>query len=198
MVEFVIAVLTNAAIVFGVSAGAKLRSRRSYRSFRTGLGETQLISGGKLPATAALLVGAEVTVAGFSVAAALATIPTSRAIALTALALVAAGLLTGVLALGVATVMHRGTRAHCACFGSRSALPLGGPHLARNLALLTLLAAALISTAAGPGRAVPGGSAIAVAAGTAAGLLLTHLDDLIALYSPGAPAMPPSAPHRHR
>jgi hypothetical protein len=194
MTDWVITVLTIAATVYGASAGAKLRSRRAFLSFRAGLGETALMPGRRLSLTAVALAAGEAAVAGLAIAAVgtATLLPGSAAISVAALA--GATLLTSVLAAGVATVMRRGTRARCACFGSGSGRPLGGVHLIRNVSLLAVIVAGLtgglggLGGGLGHGRPGLAGAAVAVVAGCVAGLLLARFDDLIALFTPIAPA----------
>ena len=132
-----IAVLSAAACVYLASATAKLRGRSAYLSFQAGLAETRLISRRLLPPAAAALAACEAVVAvSAAVAAALTAANASGAATVTASALGLAIALTSVLAAGVAVILHRGTRARCACFGSASDRALGRPQLARNLGLL--------------------------------------------------------------
>jgi hypothetical protein len=186
--EYVLAVLAVAATVYGASAGAKLLSRRGYRSYRAGLAETSLVPARRLPVTAASLAAAEAAAAGLAIAAITAAAWPHGSTLVTELSLAGAALLTSVLAAGVATVMRRGTRAQCACFGAGSGRPLGGPHLARNVGLLVILASGLIGNEFSRGRPGLAAAALAVSAGVVAGLMLTRLDDLIALFAPISPA----------
>jgi hypothetical protein len=189
--EFVVAVLAVAVTVYGTSAGVKLSGRRAYASFRAGLGDTALVPRRWLRAAAAVLAGAETVVAclaGAALAAtALAAGPAAVPAAAYATAALAAGvLLTGVLTAGVATVVRRGTRARCACFGSATDRQLGGAHLAGDVSLLAMLVAGLVGDELRPlraGAALPA-VAVAVVAGIAAGLLLMRFDDLAALFLP--------------
>jgi hypothetical protein len=186
----VIAVLALAAVVFGTSAGAKLRGRAAYAGFVAGLGESGLIAIRFLPAVAAVLAGAEVLIAVGATATAgyaLAAEPPAAA-ALARIALLAAALLAGALSAGVAVLVRRGTRARCACFGSSSARPLGAQALARNLALLVVFVAGFLASVPSPQDPAIAGSLVALAGGGITGLLLVHLDDLVELFggSPGA------------
>ncbi len=185
MTELVIAVLATACCVFGASAAAKLRGRSAYRSFLAGLAETKLIPQQRLSVIAAALVGCEalVTVSAVS-AAVLTTANIAGAAATTVSALGLAIVLTGILAAGIAVILHRGTRARCACFGATSDQPLGRPHLARNIGLLALLATAAICTQGSHGQPTAGGTAIAAIGGGLIGLLLIRFDDLIVLFAP--------------
>ena len=185
MTEVVIAVLSAAGCVYLASSTAKLRGRSAYRSFRAGLTETGLVSRRSLPAAAAALAGGEALVTvGVLAAAALTAVSAPGAAAVTACALGLAIALTSVLAAGVAVIVRRGTRARCACFGSASERPLGRPHLARNLGLLALLAAALACAAHSHGQPPAAGATVAVIGGAVAGILLIRVDDLVALFAP--------------
>jgi hypothetical protein len=185
MAELVLAVLVMAAYVYGASAGSKLTGRQSYSSFRAGLGSTALVPGRLLSAAAGILTGCEVTVAvGLAAASVLTAAGLPDAITVAALALGGAALLTSVLAAGIVAVIRRGTRARCACFGAASGRALGMPHLARNIGLLVLLAVGLAGDQATHGRPTPATIAAAAVAGVVMGLLVTHFDDLIMLFTP--------------
>jgi hypothetical protein len=197
--DFSIAVLSLAACVFAVSAAAKLRTPGAYRSFRDGLGETGLMPGRLLPATAALLSGAEAVIAaGLIAAAVLTAVAAPGAIPLAEFALAAAALLASVLAAGVAVVMHRGTRARCACFGAGSGRPLGRAHLARNLTLLAVICAGLAGPPLAHGRPAVGTAVIAAAAGAVAAMLFIRWEDLAELFAPIPPPLGGSAPQAGR
>jgi hypothetical protein len=185
MTELVIAVLALAACVYGASSGAKLASARSYRAFRDGLGETALVPGPLLPATAAVLAGAEAGVAAVLAAATILCgggLPGSVPVAAVALACAAA--LTGVLAAGVTVVIRSGTRTACACFGARPGRDLGRSHLVRNAGLLALLVTAFVGNALGHGRPPAAATVVAVLTGIVAALLVIRFDDLVALFAP--------------
>ena len=203
MTEIVIGVLALAAVVFGTSAGAKLRGRAAYRDYVAGLGETGLISGRFVRATAAVLAGAEVLTA-VGAAGAGAYAPAISAHGTSALAasklaaselagseltpsvLLGGAVLAGALSTGVAIIVRRGTRARCACFGSASARPLGGAALVRNLALLVVLAAGSLASVLSRGDAALAGSLVAIAGGGIVGLLFVHLEDVAELFSGSA------------
>lgn len=185
MIEVVIAVLSAACCVYLASATAKLRGWSAYQSFEAGLTETRLISPRLLPGTAAALVACEALVTvGVAVAALLTAANATGAATVTVSALGLAIALTGVLAAGVAVILHRGTSARCACFGSASERALGRPQLARNLGLLALLVVALVCAEHGHGQPPAGGATVAVIAGAVIGILLIRFDDLIALFAP--------------
>ena len=197
MTELGIAILALAAIVYGASATAKLRSRAAYRSYQAGFRETALAPPRRLAAAAAGLAVSEVTVTCLSAAGIVMTLLDS-ATTVAILALAAAALLTGVLAVGVATVLRRGTQARCACFGSGADRPLSGAHLARNLSLFAVLLVGLMASTLANGRPGMAAATVAAGAGAAAGLVITRLDDIIALFAPvpagGASAARPAHP----
>ncbi|WP_431040761.1 MauE/DoxX family redox-associated membrane protein [Streptomyces sp. P1-3] len=86
----------------------------------------------------------------------------------------------------ITLAVRRGVRQPCRCFGA-SSTPLGASHLARNTALTFLAGAGtLMTTAATPatGPVHVGGGTMAAAAGLLLGLLITVLDDVIALFTP--------------
>jgi hypothetical protein len=195
MAELVIAALTTAAVTYGISAAAKLRSRRAFHDFRAGLAATTLVSRPLTGPVACALAGAETAVAGLCVTAltmAFVSRPGAPAgtfmagTVLTSGALASAAALTAVLTAGIAVAVRRGVAAPCACFGSRGRVPLSGVHLTRNACLLAVLAA-------GAGGAVferwpptPAVAALAAVAGGVSALLITHLDDLTALFGTAA------------
>ena len=185
MIEMVLAVLGAAGCVYLASATAKLRGRAAYRAFAAGLAETGLIARRLLPVAAAALAACEALVAVSAAAGAVLTAAdTTGAVAVTVCAIGLAIALTGVLAAGIAVILHRGVSARCACFGSAAERPLGRPQLARNLGLLALLVVALIGAAGGHRQPPAAGAAVAVLAGAVTGLLLIRSDDLIALFAP--------------
>jgi len=185
MDEVSIAVLALAGLVFAVSAGTKLASRRAFRAFRAGLAGTALIPRRVLRAAAALLAGAEALLAaGLLAATALTAAAAPGANWLAETALAAATGLTGVLAAGVAVVIRRSTRAGCACFGRHSVRPLGRPHLARNLSLMAVTWAGLAAVPLAHEPPPAAGTMLAVAAGTALALVFIRWDDLAELLAP--------------
>ena len=64
-------------------------------------------------------------------------------VARTVMAIVAIGLLTVFTAM-IASKLRHGERPPCACFGAWSAKPIGGGHIARNLALILVAAVAAL------------------------------------------------------
>jgi hypothetical protein len=185
MTELVIAVLALAACVYGMSCGSKLTRRRNYRAFRDGLGETSLVPGRLLGATAAILAGSETAVAtllGAATVLAAAGLPGSFQVADIALGCGIA--LTSVLTAGVTVVIRSGTYATCACFGARSRRELSGAHLARNVAILVMLLTGLIGNQFRLGQPAPAMAMVAVGAGAIVALLLVRSDDLAELFAP--------------
>jgi hypothetical protein len=177
--------LTITVVVFGTSAAAKLRDRAAYRSYRAGLREAGLVASRLLPATAAALASYEALVAvGSAGAVVLTAASLPGAVLASWSALAAAFALTSVLTAGVGVAIRRGTQASCACFGSASPRPLGAAQLARNITMLTVMAAGLIGQGLGHGMQAPAEAALGVAAGAIIGLMLIRLDDLIVLFSP--------------
>ncbi len=184
MTETVIFALAVIVVVFGASAVTKLRGRRFYRGYVDGLAESGLVAGRALAATAAVLAAGEALVAVVAVAAAsylVAAPPAPSGLASATLA--AAVVLTGVLTVGVAMVLRRGTRARCACFGSSASRPLGPPHLVRNVALLVIAVIGLAASIAGTTASSVGAGLVAAAGGVVVGLLAIHLDDLVDLFA---------------
>jgi hypothetical protein len=184
MGEFSLALLTLAGCVFAASAAAKIRSRPAYRWFSAGLRETGLVPERLLPRAAAVLCAAEAVTGAGLIGAAVATAagwPGGIVVAETAPA--TAAVLTGVLAVGVAAVIRRGTQARCACFGAGPRRPLGREHLARNLCLLAVLGADMAAASFGQ-RPAPAAAIVAAAAGVTASLLFIRWDDLVELFAP--------------
>lgn len=156
-------------VVFLASAASKLRSGQALRAFATSLSSMLAIR-----ADRALPVAIAVTAAE-AVAVVLLVVPPTRDAGFAA----AVALLV-VLTSGVAVVLARGGAEPCRCFGA-SSTPLSGRHLVRNLLLAAVALAGLI----GPDDRHPSPWSIAVLlAGGLAGLLVTLLDDLVALFAP--------------
>jgi hypothetical protein len=184
MTELVLAGLAVAVTVYGISAAGKLHGRAAYRAFKYGLAESRLVTASRLTAVGAALAAAELMVACLGVAAGSAVLASPDAQLICCCALAASTALTVTLTAGVAVVLWRGVTARCACFGSDGALPIGRLHLARNAGLLALLTAGLAATFGLHGRVGLGPGLVAVAAGATCGLLVTRLDDLVALSRP--------------
>jgi hypothetical protein len=190
MGDFSMAVLSLAACVLAASTAAKLKSRKAYRLFRHGLGETRLLPARLLSAAAAGLASAEAVIAATLIAAAVLTAAAGpSAIPVAELALAATAFLTSVLAVGIAVVIRHGTPAPCACFGANSGRPLGRTHLVRNLSLLALTCAGLVGDLLAPGHPAVVGAVLAAGAGAVAALLFIHWDDLTELFAPIPPSL---------
>lgn len=190
MDELSVAVLCLTGCVFAASATAKLRGRSAYLAFLAGLRDTGLVPARLLPATAAALGAAEAVVAlGLIAACALTATASPGRIMFGGSALAAAAALTTTLAVGIAVVMHRGTQARCACFGTGSGSPIGRVHLIRILGLLAIqacgLACCLLSSAPSASGAV-----LAALAGAVGALLVVRLDDIAGLFMSARPPAP--------
>jgi Methylamine utilisation protein MauE len=193
--EVTVAILTMAVVVFGGSAGSKLRGSRHYREFSEGLRQAALVPDRMLPVTAALLSGSEaLTGVALTVALVFRAGATPDAAWLAAGALALATTLVAVLSAGVALVMRRGVTAHCVCFGSTtSSRPLGTAQLVRNIFLGVVLLAGLASAGLYRGSTPPVSFFVALAGGFSAGLVLTRSDDLVDLFRPVRKARPRDA-----
>ena len=159
----------------------------AWRDFAESLRRLGLLPGRLVGVTAVAVVAAEVTVLlGLSAAVAgvLDLVPAGPVVRFGGLVVAAA--LLGVLTVGIALALRRGTSAPCACFGA-STRPLGGRHLVRNTLLLLVTAGAL-GTPAGP--VAPAGVLLGVAAGALVAVLLVRLDDLVELFAPARPLSP--------
>lgn len=93
----------------------------------------------------------------------------------------AATALLAAFSLGVAHALRRGSTAVCRCFGA-SGSRLGRVHLARNLTLTTLAAAAAVLTTV-YGRPPQTTDAVAALAGAVAGVVLVAWEDLAAVLA---------------
>lgn len=180
MTYVALAILVMAALVFGASAVAKLRSRGAYRRYRAAMAST-----GLLRAAAGWLAAAEVVVAvglGAGAVMMISPIPGGRAVAESALGL--AAMLTFVLAAGVWVLIRRGVRAQCACFGASADEPIGAVHLVRNVTLLLLVLAGLAGNADVAGPRPVAAVVMAVVAGGCLALMIIRWADLAVLVTP--------------
>jgi hypothetical protein len=159
------------AVVFAISAVGKLRTAGARAAFRRSAADMSV-----LPARAVGPVAAAVPIAE-ALTAALLVIPTTAALgSMLVLALLAA------FTTGIVTVLRRGTRAGCLCFGTTER-PYGPRHLVRN----GLLAAAALTGALLSGQPTdPPAALIAIVAGAVAALMLVTFDELLDLF--GTPA----------
>ena len=157
-------------VVFAVSAWSKARDRAALLELADSLVTMRLAPAAwRRPAAVALLVAEALT-------ALLLALPwTGGSVAFgAALALLLA--LTG----GVAVALHRRVPVGCRCFGG-SSTPLAPRHLARNLALVAVAVAGLVSATVG-GTGHPGGLVVAGAAGALLAVLVIVADDIAALF----------------
>lgn len=185
MGELSIIALTVAGRVFAASSIGKLSGRGAYRSFRDQLADTGLIPRSMVHAAAASLAGIEASAAAALLISDVLTLVAAPGAAwLAESALTVAAAITAVLALGVAVIVRRGTRAPCACFGARSGRPIGQAHLARNLILLTVVCAGLVAAPLAPGRSLLPGAVLAVLVGAVTALLFARWDDIAILFAP--------------
>ncbi|SDK94447.1 MauE/DoxX family redox-associated membrane protein [Streptomyces indicus] len=168
--------------VLAVAGLAKLRDRRRFAAALDGF---PFLPAAARPALAVLVPAAELA------AAVLLVVP---ATVLAGLGL-AAVLCAGFCAVAVTALRH-GTSAACPCFGSRTAVPMGPWHVARNAVLtgLALLGGAIALT---HGTSTPADmAAVALAAAAAAYLAVfaVFTDDLAAFLSaPPRPGLSASA-----
>jgi len=90
-----------------------------------------------------------------------------------------AGLLLAAFTAVLARALRQGRRASCRCFGA-SAGSIGPGHVARNGVLLTVTGLGLLPAGGVP---APAGSAVAIAAGLTAALLIISFDDIVELFA---------------
>jgi hypothetical protein len=190
----VVGQLAGLAVIFGVSAFGKARSRAAMRSFATSLRGWRVLPGPLAGPVAVVVTCAEIAVvAGALVSLAIsmsgmapATGAAWRSLVVGTLGL-AAILLTG-LSVGIALALRRGPGATCACFGATER-PLNAGHLLRDVILVVIsIVGIALAVGAGSRAAVPPGTIVAVFAGGVAGLVVARLDDLIDLFGSGPPA----------
>jgi hypothetical protein len=157
-------------VVFAVSAVAKLRGRRTFRTFADWLGGLPLPLARSRPGpVAAAIAAAEVTIV------VLAALPWTAPVALM-LAVVVLAVFTA----GTGLAVARGADAPCQCFGP-STTRLAPRHVVRNALLCAAAAAGAVAT--GGGGTEPAGVVLSLAAGLAVALFVVFLDDLAALFS---------------
>lgn len=159
-----------AGLVFAASLVSKLRTRRSWRDYRSSIRASRAVPGSLAEVAAGLLAVAEAAVV------LLLLWPAHRPAGLTA----AAGLAL-ILTVGVAISLGRGSQASCACFGAGQRL--SGQHLIRNLSLTAVLAlgAGCADLAGAEAHAAAGWLAVATAAlfGLAVATVIVGWEDLL-------------------
>ncbi|SCL71060.1 Methylamine utilisation protein MauE [Micromonospora citrea] len=167
------------ALVFLASAAGKLRGRPAFRAFADSLRTMDL-----LPARMVVPVAGAVVAAEAVVPLLLAPLPGA---ALTTVGFALAAALLAAFTVAVAVVLRRGTQASCRCFGEAAAAPFGRHHLARNVVLTVVAGIGGYAASGDPGTTV-GTAALSVPLGVVGALVVVRLDDLVALFSPAAPA----------
>jgi hypothetical protein len=172
MVYLLVGACSLIALVFGVSAGSKLRSRRAFSEFvaATGRLSPRPLTAPNSRRLAIAVVAAEVVVVP------LVLIPATAPVGLVAGSTLLIAF-TGAILLAV----RRGERAPCRCFGSATQ-PLGYAQVIRNLVLLGTALAGLVGALLTTTRPDPAGLLIAVAAGALGALLVVMADDIAALF----------------
>ncbi|WP_199545688.1 MauE/DoxX family redox-associated membrane protein [Streptomyces sp. N35] len=160
--------------VLAVAGLAKLRDRRRFAAALAGF---TFVPAGARPALAVLVPVAELA------AAVLLAVPGTLAAGLGLAAVLCAAFCAVAFA-----AMRRGTAVGCPCFGSRTTVPMGPWHIARN-AVLTALALLGGAIVVGQGASTPFSIPAVALAAAAAGYLTVFAvftDDLAAFFS--APA----------
>ncbi|MFF4082277.1 MauE/DoxX family redox-associated membrane protein [Streptomyces sp. NPDC001777] len=158
--------------VLAVAGLAKLRDRRRFARALDGF---SYLPAAARPALAVLVPVAEIVTAG------LLALPRTLV-----LGLVAATALCAAFSAVAVTTMRRGSSAGCPCFGSRTTVPMGPWHVARN-AVLTVLAVLGATVALTHGTAAPlDAPALALAGAVAVHLTVFAVvtDDLAAFFAP--------------
>ncbi|NXY96427.1 methylamine utilization protein MauE [Streptomyces sp. BR123] len=180
-------------LVFLVSVVGKVAGRHAFTAFAESVRSFGMLPPGLVRPAARTVTAGEAAVC------VLMTVPARGA---TAAGFALAAVLLAAFTAAIAAAVRRGATAPCRCFGP-STTPLGTPHLVRNLALCAVAVsgagALAVPVAAG---ARPGGAVVAGAAGLIAGIVVTQLDHLMALFRPlpAAPAADAAAApvRRHR
>jgi hypothetical protein len=157
-------------MVFAVSAFTKLRNGRAFRDFAAWVATLPMpLAGGGRRAIAIAVAASEVA------AVVLVALPWTGGAGLLLAAVVMAAFAAGTFA-----VSRSNARTPCQCFGP-SSVPLGTPHVVRNLALCVV--AAVGAVGAGPAVTPLPGTALGVGIGVAAALPVIFLDDLLAVLT---------------
>lgn len=174
MINIEIASRCLLAIVFACSAGAKLRSGESFRTFRAWLEDLPVpVVPRRAGVASAAVAGAEVLIV------VLIALPWT---VLAGFALAAAML--AIFIAGTCLAIWRGTNAACACFGTRGA-SLGWQHVARDAVLLAVALAGVVASDARGARLA--GVAVSLAAAAFLAIGVVFLDDLLSLFAIGSP-----------
>jgi hypothetical protein len=158
--------------VFVVALAGKARRRSAYREFVSSVAAL-----GVVPHRMSGVVAAVVT-----------TVEAAVVLLLAAPATVLAGfglatVLLAVFTTGILLALRKGRRAPCHCFGA-SSTPLGVVHVVRNLVLIAVGVAGLLSGLVATGHAPhPAGLLLAVTAALLGLVPVLRMDDLMVLFS---------------
>lgn len=168
--------------MFVVSAWSKLRGRDAFAVFERSVRRLGVLPSARLTRLAAITVAAaEVAVV------VLVAIPLPVS-AFTGYVITVAML--SAFTVGIAMSLRRGDRTPCGCFG-RSAVPLGGRHIVRNLLLIAIAATGLFSAWTESGSVTDPRVAVVIAiAGLVVGVLVTVADDIAELVNPSTQHRP--------
>jgi hypothetical protein len=156
------------ALVFCVSAISKIRTVGTFSDFNAWLAGMPVVPKRGHTAAAVVFVGGELLIVGCLI------IPAANGLGF----LLAAVLLVAFSA-GIYLAMRQELRQPCLCFGV-STLPLGWPHIARNVGLFCVALVGFLAT--GSVGARPAGIAISVSAALVLALLFIFFDDLVDLF----------------
>ena len=161
------------ASVFVVAVFSKISEKTAWLAFVQSLRQLRQVPDAVVRAAALATVAIEMLVAVLL----LVPVPAAGAFGF---ALAACLLLAFTIAIGLALL--RGNRVPCRCFGA-SSTPLGLPHVTRNLVLICVATLGLIGASAA-GTLDVAYAALAGASGLIVGILVTALEDVVALFKP--------------
>ncbi|MGI8761045.1 MAG: MauE/DoxX family redox-associated membrane protein [Jatrophihabitantaceae bacterium] len=169
-----IACRTAVALVFLLSVTGKIIGSDAFGEFTRSIDSMRILPLRYVRSTALSVVVSEGATCVLTVAPA-------QALAVAGCALAAA--LSVSFVMSIVQALRHGHRAPCRCFG-RSTRPLGAPHIGRNLILLGISVAGLISTLGHRASVDSQSALVAIAAGLVLGLCIAATDDLANLLSP--------------
>ncbi|MER5643553.1 MauE/DoxX family redox-associated membrane protein [Streptosporangium sp. NPDC002524] len=160
-------------VVFLASFISKVVSRAAFEAFVDSIGDMRLLPAVLVKTAAVIVVVTECAVF------LLLAVPTP----LTAVTgFVAAAIMLTVFGVGILSVIRRGVRASCQCFG-RSTAPLGLRHVLRNVVLVSAATVGAVTTMLmAPAQGWT--AAVAVAGGLVMGGLVIMFDDIVMLFRP--------------
>ncbi|MGR6322068.1 MauE/DoxX family redox-associated membrane protein [Micromonospora soli] len=161
------------AAVFVVAAFNKASGKTAWLSFVQSLHQLRQVPASLVRPVAVAAVTTETTVA-------LLLLVPVRAVGAAGFAVAAGLLLAFTVVIGLA--VSRGNRAPCRCFGA-SRVPLGMPHVIRNLVLILAAVLGLIG-ALSEGTAEVPYALLAGTGGLILGILITAAEDIVALVKP--------------